>query len=958
MANEYRQLGTPRYQVQQQVGGLSGQAPQDLGAQAFLRGFAGLSQSISSVQQVANKQNIEKALAEGEAWRKQSKKSFRDAVRDGDIHPTQNPHFAVGALEYDGKLSAENLIRDARNEWAAITADPDDARSTDPEGFSTYWQGKVDNFAKENGNESQFWANSFYNRTGQYFEEVNIIETEASRERLLRNQRLTHARAFGSLIDQVVAGDITGVEAGIKVQELFEEANDGGYQNAEHSQVVIDQLRSFLLNPSTSAATEELINGVMLGSGPWAEGDAVRNVMGPLRDRIMAAQKEDVAKTSGSYLAATEGLRDMAGLVGSSFLTPQAQRGAAAVLLAQVEDAWRQFPEPEARIATARKEYDRVLKAIDEAEVERTRYENAHRGVIGLAENWDLATGSLTAQQVKQLDRDTFQHVQSLSGEDRASFVAAYQAKHQRAIAPLVTDVSEKLSGMVDLTTENFTEKIAASPEITEAIDLYLALREEGALDKFTEGTKDRRGFRLMDAALTQRRAGQPIEAAIGQVLANSSTVASLNSGQALTKEYSDELRTLISEALPNLDPSLRSLVLSASSALEGMQAGSAHTNGERMEIASAFLDTVDGTSDGDLMLTPLPLPAALAGKDSEVLDSFRDSLMDGVSSDRKAWVLDTLSTQDLADVTRAMGYGDKTEFTSSQNQLAAFFGIGAQQFASQINPAVGIEVSVLRKLLTEKDPDHPALSKLGKFVIDLPDMTRKDVALSAQKAADKTIVPMKEAWHLVFGEKTAPWNVTETITLETLYKREPDAMFLAASKLGTPPTDVNLGGFENIRLVHAQDGQMHVYGVKEGETDSRWVQTLPKESVAKFIGEYDKEEVSKKLRASLGSVHYRAFVYQAFGYSHAEALTKARQPFGLPEALLGKPTDSSSETLGSTLQKVPAEFASFIASPKMWTLSNVMERGPKLFRWLEDQAVSAAANVTQLVVENRPERR
>ena len=65
MASEYRQLGTPRFQPQQQVGGYNIQAPRDLGAESFLKGFAGLSQSLAAAGQRQSKEEIEKALAAG-----------------------------------------------------------------------------------------------------------------------------------------------------------------------------------------------------------------------------------------------------------------------------------------------------------------------------------------------------------------------------------------------------------------------------------------------------------------------------------------------------------------------------------------------------------------------------------------------------------------------------------------------------------------------------------------------------------------------------------------------------------------------------------------------------------------------------------------------------------------------------------------------------------------------------
>ena len=133
---EYRQLGTPRLQPQQQIGGFNYQASRDLGAEQFRKSFAGLSQSLVAAGQVVDTQRNKQALADGEAWRKQSQKSFRDAVRDGEIHPTQNPHFAIGALRVDGDTNARKATTQWIGEWQAEVANPESTLSR-TQGYDT-----------------------------------------------------------------------------------------------------------------------------------------------------------------------------------------------------------------------------------------------------------------------------------------------------------------------------------------------------------------------------------------------------------------------------------------------------------------------------------------------------------------------------------------------------------------------------------------------------------------------------------------------------------------------------------------------------------------------------------------------------------------------------------------------------------------------------------------------------
>ena len=141
MASEYRQLGSPRFQPQQQIGGWNYQATRDLGSEQLLKGFSNLSQSLSQAGQKVLGDEIEKAVAEGEAWRKQSQKTFREAVAAGEIHPSQNPHFAIGAMRVDGQMNARAQTTQWLGEWQAEVANPDSVAARTQGGFESFMQG-------------------------------------------------------------------------------------------------------------------------------------------------------------------------------------------------------------------------------------------------------------------------------------------------------------------------------------------------------------------------------------------------------------------------------------------------------------------------------------------------------------------------------------------------------------------------------------------------------------------------------------------------------------------------------------------------------------------------------------------------------------------------------------------------------------------------------------------------
>ena len=195
--SDYRQLGSPRFQPQQQIGGFSSQAPRDLGAEQALRGFAGLSQSFAQAGQRLNKEDIERSLAEGEAGRKQSKKTFREAVRDGDIHPTQNPHYALASLRVDGHKSGRKQVTKWISEWEQETQNPESTAARTQGGFESFMQERIDGFVEENPFHGHYDQNSFYDVV-HHFVGSNAIQQNS--DALERDQNYNDSKNAGNIL--------------------------------------------------------------------------------------------------------------------------------------------------------------------------------------------------------------------------------------------------------------------------------------------------------------------------------------------------------------------------------------------------------------------------------------------------------------------------------------------------------------------------------------------------------------------------------------------------------------------------------------------------------------------------------------------------------------------------------------------------------------------------------------
>ena len=322
---EYRQLGPPSLQPQQQLGGFNYQAPRDLGKEQFLKGFAGLSESLVSAWQVENKQHIEKSLAEGEAWRKQSQKSFRDAVRDGEIHPSQNPHFAIGALRVDGDTNARKATTQWIGEWQAEVANPESTLSRTQGGFETFMLEKQAEWVEENPFVSQYDSNAFYDVSHRFIDGNAAKQNSEALERdlfLTTKKRADHifGLAFGPDLGIPYAPEIIGTSgAQVEYDAMYA---DGGMSPLLQEMLLEKAYVLALTTPGVSPdEVVEKIGGLTQNGASLGETELGREValkykskMATARNAFLTEALEDESRIHGRFLASIADFKARAAL--------------------------------------------------------------------------------------------------------------------------------------------------------------------------------------------------------------------------------------------------------------------------------------------------------------------------------------------------------------------------------------------------------------------------------------------------------------------------------------------------------------------------------------------------------------------------------------------------------------------------------------------------------------------
>ena len=319
---EYRQLGTPRLQPQQQIGGFNYQASRDLGAEQFRKSFAGLSQSLVAAGQVVDTQRNKQALAEGEAWRKQSQKSFRDAVRDGEIHPTQNPHFAIGALRVDGDTNARKATTQWIGEWQAEVAKPESTMSRTQGGFETFMLTKQSEWVEENPFLSQYDSNAFYDVSHRFIDGNAVKQNSEALERdlfLTTKKRADHifGLAFGPDLGIPSAPGVSGAQ--VEYDAMYA---DGGMSPMLQETILEKAYVLALTTPGVSPdEIVEKIGGLTQNGASLGETELGREValkykskMATARNAFLTEALEDESRIHGRFLASIADFKARAAL--------------------------------------------------------------------------------------------------------------------------------------------------------------------------------------------------------------------------------------------------------------------------------------------------------------------------------------------------------------------------------------------------------------------------------------------------------------------------------------------------------------------------------------------------------------------------------------------------------------------------------------------------------------------
>tara|TARA_R100000808_G_scaffold9706_1_gene26412 strand:- start:21198 stop:25067 length:3870 start_codon:yes stop_codon:yes gene_type:complete len=273
MASEYRQLGTARFQPQQQIGGWNYQATRDLGSEQLLKGFANLSQSLTQAGQQYGQEEIKKAVAEGEAWRKQSQKTFRDAVAAGEIHPSQNPHFAIGAMAADGEMNARAMTSQWLSEWQQETANPDSEAARTQGGFEAFMQDRLTTYAEENPFVSQYQSNAFYDIAHRTITGNSVKQNE---DALARDLAHTSRRHTDSLLSIEFSADAPD-ESQAELQTAYDKLYESGALTPEFKAMFLERVYLTALSPDLDVHPKEYVEryrGLMQNGASLGETEA------------------------------------------------------------------------------------------------------------------------------------------------------------------------------------------------------------------------------------------------------------------------------------------------------------------------------------------------------------------------------------------------------------------------------------------------------------------------------------------------------------------------------------------------------------------------------------------------------------------------------------------------------------------------------------------------------------
>ena len=148
-----------------------------------------LSKSLSTFYQGKFKQESLEEIEKGKEWRRNSKKKFRQAIKDNDFSidaRSVNPWFAVGALEIEAENDAAIFSAEIENELKQSyeTGGGPNNIGSDPNGYNDYIVDKRNKFFEDQGENSPYYKKAFN----------KIIKTNISRNNLLHGRRVQEGK--------------------------------------------------------------------------------------------------------------------------------------------------------------------------------------------------------------------------------------------------------------------------------------------------------------------------------------------------------------------------------------------------------------------------------------------------------------------------------------------------------------------------------------------------------------------------------------------------------------------------------------------------------------------------------------------------------------------------------------------------------------------------------------------
>jgi hypothetical protein len=242
------------------------------GPSGLERQFAGFSRSLKQGLSQGNAKAIEERLAVGNAWRLKSQKTYTQAVRDGDIDPTQDPWFHVGAMERDGIMGARRLERDIADSWDKVVLDESNPDGRNPDAFDKLYNDKINAYATEHGVDSHYWTNKFFEDTNKWFHAKAPQYRQLARTREFNYETTRAIDLIGNMQQDFVDENGMHGEGNLAIaaaQEHIESLHASGMWNTETRRLLAERLYGQAQDSQSTRIAMDFIG--MLRTGPGGQ---------------------------------------------------------------------------------------------------------------------------------------------------------------------------------------------------------------------------------------------------------------------------------------------------------------------------------------------------------------------------------------------------------------------------------------------------------------------------------------------------------------------------------------------------------------------------------------------------------------------------------------------------------------------------------------------------------------